>query len=121
MPTVKREQLESIEWAGKVAGAKACPACSWGWCVGEHASDCWLSAALATPNTLPPVAVGDVVALDMEGYGRAETTVDADGDVLVVALNGYEDTPERTHEHYSDDAITAVYRRIWQRKETDRG
>lgn len=80
-----------------------------------------LRALLATPNTLPPVAVGDVVALDMEGYGRAETTVDADGDVLVVALNGYEDTPERTHEHYSDDAITAVYRRIWQRKETDRG
>jgi hypothetical protein len=70
MPTITREQLESIEWNGwNRDEANTCPVCK-----GEqpdpessfpstgHAPDCWLAAALATPDTLPPVEVGDWVA-----------------------------------------------------------
>jgi hypothetical protein len=122
-----KDQLRSIEWSATDSyhDADICPACKGihpdSGCDTEavkgHAADCWLSAALATPDTLPPVEVGDVVALDMEGYGLALTPVDADGDVLVVDFNGYEHTSQHTHYNYSAEAVTAVYRRIWQRGE----
>lgn len=96
MPT--KDQLRSIEWAGKVAGAKACPACGWGWCdPGKHAPDCWLAAALATPDTLPPVAVGDYVDLDVFGLCYVPTKEAAR------VLSG------------GSDGLKAVYHRVWQR------
>jgi hypothetical protein len=115
MPTITREQLESIQWNGRdYDGYPCCPACGRAPTDG-HNDVCLIAAALATPDTLPPVEVGDVVALDMEGYGLALTPVDADGDVLVVDFNGYEHTSQHTHYNYSAEAVTAVYRRIWQR------
>ncbi len=72
MPT--KDQLRSIEWAGE---DETCPACYALKAISgpsQHAHDCWLSAALATQDTLPPVEVGDVLAWrDVDGeltFGR---------------------------------------------------
>lgn len=62
MPT--KDQLRSIEWALLDARDRPnnCPVCYMHRdSHGVHTSDCWLAAALATPDTLPPVAVGDVI------------------------------------------------------------
>lgn len=62
-----------------------------------------LRALLATPNTLPPVEVGDYV--DLDGFGLC-----------------YVPKPEAARLFsQGNDGLKAVYRRIWQRKETDRG
>ncbi len=59
MPT--KDQLRSIEWAADaLSDASAiCPACHAYEDDGTHKPGCWLAAALATPDTLPPVAVGE--------------------------------------------------------------
>lgn len=59
MPTITRElreHLKTIEWAGY---GQTCPSCKRPKAphvqlTHGHAPDCWLAAALATPDTLPP-------------------------------------------------------------------
>lgn len=64
MPT--KDQLRSIEWEGaNELGEKACPSCYWvkrpaDWPHPHHAPDCWLARELATPDTPPPVEVGEI-------------------------------------------------------------
>ena len=66
MPTITREQLQSIEWAGQEGQdfEPYCPVCDNPRRRG-HGPNCWLSAALATPDDEPPPATlteGDPVA-----------------------------------------------------------
>lgn len=100
MPT--KDQLRSIEWAGR---GRVCPACKRPKGLIHapgHDPDCWLAAALATPDTLPPVEVGDVVAWRADGIDELlSMTVENAQDVQDAS-----DIPE----------IIAIYRTpLWQR------
>jgi hypothetical protein len=114
MPTITREQLQSIEWGDTHMDEPSCPVCFLRQCDGQrHAPNCWLAAALATPDTLPPVAVGDVVLTENGGveYVRNRHAEDywtgADAE-------GFPDVAERRKAR-----ILAIYRTpLWQRKET---
>lgn len=86
MPT--KDQLRSIEWVGQMRCLetdRTCVVCSRSKLEG-HALDCWLAAALATPDTLPPVAVGDVV-ID-ESYPSDGLVVRDEAQALFLTLNG---------------------------------
>jgi hypothetical protein len=110
MPTITREQLESIQWNGRdYDGYPCCPACGRAPTDG-HNDVCLIAAALATPDTLPPVEVGDVVLLESGGveYVRNRHAEDywtgADAE-------GFPDVAERRKAR-----ILALYRTpLWQR------
>ena len=110
MPTITREQLQSIEWAGQEGQdfEPYCPACDTSRRRG-HAADCWLAAALATPDTLPPVAVGDVV---LQENGGVEYVTDSGCDYWTGAdVMGLSEVIERRKAR-----IAAIYRTpLWQR------
>lgn len=114
--TPTREQLASIEWVmartelrnkSTITTVHRCPACE-----GEkpaHAPDCWLAACLAAPppepQAMPPIEVGDVVALV---NGNAEA-------VLTQSHADYWN--DRRPELLRAERITAIYRTsLWTRE-----
>ena len=105
MPTITREQLESIEWALNDARDRPnkCPVCYMHRDLhGVHTSDCWLSAALATPDTLPPVEVGDVVTWRADGIDE----------LLAMTIENAQDVQDAS----DIPEILAIYRTpLWQR------
>lgn len=98
MPT--KNQLRSIEWAvpNAFGAAVTCPVCYGTKDYNGHSATCWLAAALATPGTLPPVEVGDVIWQSSEGYRDVATEDEA-----------------RVCREIIADEIEAVYAPKWQR------
>lgn len=97
MPTKDHEKLLSVldEIVEGLASQQAMTDESWRNSYRELREK--LSAALATPDTLPPVAVGDYVDLDVFGLCYVPTKEAAR------VLSG------------GSDGLKAVYHRVWQR------